>query len=137
MATLLARLTATGFRHLSREQRQQLGEIVKKQFFQTPLKKRYYKKVEQTEKGETFQVLYYDPRFSHRIDDLIKFYCEYHRIQPKPVAPYPPKKITEKPQSPSQSASRSVPKRERKRIPVASTPKTAEKVFSVKRKNDQ
>jgi hypothetical protein len=128
MATLFSRLFSLGYT-LDPEQRKELGNIVKTQFFSTELKQKFYKKVDQQEAGTTFQVLYYDPRFTPRIDQLITFYAELHGIKNTPRKPKkevpkkifkPEKPLPKKTQHPSQKPTPQPIISKRKRIPISS-----------------
>jgi hypothetical protein len=128
MATLFSRLFSLGYT-LDTEQRKELGNIVKTQFFQTDLKQKFYKKVDQQEAGVTFQVLYYDPRFTPRIDQLITFYAELHGIKNTPRKPKkevqkkifkPEKPLPKKTQTPTQRPEPQKVITKRKRIPISS-----------------
>jgi hypothetical protein len=112
MASLHQRPCALGYR-LSIEQKQTLGNIVKTQFFATPEKK-FYKKVVQKEHGKEVKVLWYDHKFTPRIDQIIQYFAEANNIPQKTTKLNVPRGT-----SVEQKSSTPVFTSKRKRIPIA------------------
>jgi hypothetical protein len=134
MATLHQRLCNLGY-ILSVEQKQELGKIVKEQFFNTPMKEKFYRKVDQKEHGQVLKVLFYDKRFTPRIDQLITFFAELHGLKSEPNVSRGTSVVEHKHiEKPHPQPSVPIRKRERKRI---TPPSAKQPAYSAKPKNNQ
>jgi hypothetical protein len=119
MSTLFQRLKLYRLDSLPRHKKIELGEIIKQDFFSQPIKKQY-KKVTQIENRVAVSVLFYEPSYTPRMDELIKNYCEEKLGFPRPPARELIKPIKQdRPQTfVSREIENSTGKRERKRIPA-------------------